>query len=154
MSSSARSDSFETPWCSRLMTPMHVCASDTRSANSAATRKRPPNCAARSMRNLTGRELYLAELFLGREEETLGRRDDAKRRHTNKRLTCYPSAQSPRLALSRLARHTGDRAGAQQLAAQSRSGVRRDPSDPWWEFYESHKEDADAWWQRMRQIGR
>jgi tetratricopeptide (TPR) repeat protein len=103
--------------------------------------------------NPDGRELYLAALFLGREEEMLGRRHDAKHRY-EQAADLFPSAQSPRLALSRLARHSGDRRGAQQSLRHLAPVSGRDPSDPWWEFYESHQEDADSLVERMRQIGR
>ncbi len=100
-----------------------------------------------------GRRTYLAVLLLGREEEALGRRDEARRRY-EQAAGLYPSAQSPRLALSRLAQHTGDRAGAQLSLRNLVRVSGRDPSDPWWEFYEPHKEDADILVTRMRQIGR
>ena len=87
--------------------------SGTHSASSADTRKPPPNCAGAIDAKPDGRRLYLAELFLGREEEVLGRHDESKRSLRAGR-GFYPSAQSPRLALSRLARQTGDRASAQR----------------------------------------
>ncbi len=97
--------------------------------------------------------LYLAELFLGRAEAALGRRDEA-RRHYERAASLYPSAQSPLLALSGLARQTGDRASAQRSLAGLVAVSDSEPFDPWWEFYQSHKDDADVLMARMQQIGR
>ena len=97
--------------------------------------------------NLNGNQLYFAELFLGREEEALGNRSDAKR-HFENAAELYPKAQSPRLALSQLARRSGDRAGA----LRALQGVTSLPStplndaarmDPWWEYYEVHADDTE-----------
>jgi hypothetical protein len=50
----------------------------------------------------------------------------------------YPNAQSPRLALSQIARRTGDRAAAQRelqfIAALPDDERRRE--DPWWLYYD------------------
>lgn len=63
--------------------------------------------------------LYLAELFLGRAEE--GRGDHAASRAAFLRASAlYPNAQSPRLALSQIARRTGDRAGRSASCNSSR----------------------------------
>jgi tetratricopeptide (TPR) repeat protein len=97
--------------------------------------------------------LYLAELFLGREEEAPGRHDEA-RRHYERAAELYPNAQSPRLALSRVARQAGDRAAAQRSLQSIASVADGDASDPWWDFYQPHKDDADILMRRMRQIGR
>jgi tetratricopeptide (TPR) repeat protein len=93
--------------------------------------------------------LYLAHLFVGSNEEALGRRAEA-RAHYEQAANMYPNAQSPRLALSGLARQTGDRARAQQslaeLAASSRLGI----GDPWWNFYQPHNTDTDLLIAQMR----
>jgi tetratricopeptide (TPR) repeat protein len=100
------------------------------------------------------RRLYLALLFLGREEEALGRSADARRRY-EQAADLYPNAQSPRLALSRIARQTGDRTAAQRSLQTLASAVGHDDAtDPWWGFYQPHKDDADMLIERMRQIGR
>ncbi len=99
------------------------------------------------------RRLYLAELFLGREEEAFGRSAEARRRY-EQAAELYPGAQSPRLALSRLARQTGDRASAQGALQTLASVSDFNRADPWWLFYEPHAEDAVVLIQRMRQIGR
>jgi tetratricopeptide (TPR) repeat protein len=98
-----------------------------------------------------GESAYLAALALGYQEEALGRRDEARRRY-EQAAALYPDAQSPRMALSGLARRAGDRANA-QLALQSLAAL-SDPVDPWWEFYQPHKEDADVLMNQMRQMGR
>jgi tetratricopeptide (TPR) repeat protein len=99
--------------------------------------------------------LYLTELFLGRQEQALGRPDEAKRRFENA-AALYPSAQSPWLALSQFARQAGDRRSAlralQKVTARSSSGVIAE--DPWWLFYEPHLGDAEALMDQMRKIGR
>ena len=102
---------------------------------------------------LDKRRLYLAELFLGRAEQVLGLRDEAKRRY-EQAADLYPTAQSPLLALGGLARQTGDRAGAQRSLGNLAAVSSAEPSDPWWEFYQPHKADADQLVERMRQIGR
>jgi hypothetical protein len=116
--------------------------------------------AAAELRAVTrarlGRHLvYLAELFLGREEEALGRRAEAERHYQNA-ATLYPTAQSPRIALSHLARQSGNRAAASQyledVSRISASGHLDEP-DPWWFYYQPHRDDADALMNRMREIG-
>jgi tetratricopeptide (TPR) repeat protein len=81
---------------------------------------------------------YLAQLFLGRAAQALGRRDEAKRRY-EEAAALYPSAQSPQLALAHLARASGDRAGALRML----NGVTKQASDlhsidPWWSYYQPH----------------
>ena len=51
--------------------------------------------------------------------------------------------------MSRLARQVGDRASAQHAlrGLTGETGVAR--VDPWWEFYEHHKDDTDALLKRM-----
>src|SRR5688572_4574250 len=85
----------------------------------------------------SGHLLYLAELFLGRAEETRGN-DDAARAAYARASALFPNAQSPRLALSQIARRAGNRAAAQRelqaLAALSPDSQRRE--DPWWLYYD------------------
>jgi len=106
--------------------------------------------------NLKGNQLYFAELFLGREEEALGYRADAKR-HFENAAELYPKAQSPRLALSQLARRSGDRAGAIR-ALQGVTSLRSTPlndaarMDPWWEYYEAHGDDTEPLLEQMRAL--
>ena len=92
---------------------------------------------------------YLAALFLGREQESLARPHEAKQ-HYQRAANLYPTAQSARLALSRLAQHSGDRAGAQDAVRLLSSSSNPAPSDPWWDFYEAHKEDAEGLMAELR----
>ena len=88
-------------------------------------------------RGVSGEFLYLAEMFLGTEEEALGNHAEA-RLHFARAASLYPRAQSPRLALSQLSRRVGDRAGAQRelgaLAELPADEGRRE--DPWWNYYD------------------
>ena len=86
-----------------------------------------------------GELLYLAQLFLGRAEEARGHRDES-RAAFERASALYPNAQSPRLALSQIARRSGDRAAAQrelQFISKLPDDERR-REDPWWLYYESH----------------
>jgi tetratricopeptide (TPR) repeat protein len=86
----------------------------------------------------TGQTLqYYAALFLGAEEESLGHFDLA-RDAFQRASAAWPSAQSPHLALSQLARRIGNRAGAIQAiqAMFSLPSVEEDRSDPWWAYFE------------------
>jgi tetratricopeptide (TPR) repeat protein len=81
--------------------------------------------------------LYLAQLFLGRAEEARGNHQ-AARGAFERASALYPNAQSPRLALSQIARHMGDRAAAQhelQAIAKLPDDERR-RDDPWWHYYD------------------
>jgi len=87
---------------------------------------------------------YYAEMFLGDEEQALGRKDSA-RAHYSEASTLFPSAQSPWIALSALARRGGNR--VESLSAIRRAldlppyqRVRRE--DPWWEYYSWFSQDA------------
>jgi tetratricopeptide (TPR) repeat protein len=78
---------------------------------------------------------YYAWLFLGAEEQSLGHPVSA-RESFDKAADLYPRAQSPYLALSQLARSSGDRLGAlraiQQVLALSADDRQRE--DPWWTY--------------------
>lgn len=106
--------------------------------------------------SLQGAQLYYAELFLGREEEALGNRVDAKR-HFENAAELYPRAQSPRLALSELARRSGDRAGALRalrgvMPVRSTGLNDVEHTDPWWDYYEVHRDDTDPLMGQMRTL--
>jgi tetratricopeptide (TPR) repeat protein len=89
-------------------------------------------------RGLTSEFLYLAQLFLGAEEEALGNLGEARVRFQHA-ASLYPRAQSPRLALSQLSRLAGDRAGAQrELRFLSElPDNERQREDPWWTYYDA-----------------
>ena len=75
--------------------------------------------------------LFYAHLFLGREEEAQGHAGEARTAY-ERAATLYPSAQSPRLALSQLAWHAHDRDGALQ-ALQPPADADSD-DDPWFSY--------------------
>jgi len=84
----------------------------------------------------TGAFLYLAELFLGSQEDAMGNHAGA-RACFERAASLYPRAQSPRLALSQLSRRTGDRPGAQRelQALADLPADERQREDPWWHYY-------------------
>jgi len=89
---------------------------------------------------------YYASLFLGAEEEALGRFDAARTMY-EQAVALYPKAQAPRLALSQLAHRSGDRAAARAaLQPVLRSGERPAEDDPWWTYPMSCGRDADEYW--------
>jgi len=96
--------------------------------------------------------LYYADLFLGQADLALGRLDEA-RSAFERAASWYPRAQSPRLALSQLARQVGDRAGA--LAAMEHvldlPAAEGEREDPWWYYNEVHVPDSDHLLDEMRQ---
>ena len=82
--------------------------------------------------------LFFAHLFLGRQEEALGHLQGA-RAAFERAAALYPQAQTPRLALSQIARRTGDRSKAQselQVLANLPADERQ-RQDPWWTYYEA-----------------
>lgn len=79
------------------------------------------------------RQSYYALLFLGRVEEELGRLERA-RRHVERAAKLFPGAQSPGIALSRLALEADDEQGARRALDEVLSAS-ADPAggwDPWW----------------------
>ena len=83
-----------------------------------------------------GRLLYWALLFLGKQEEMSGDRDGARASY-ERAADLFPRAQSPRLALSQLARRAGDRRAVQrQLSELAKLPAdEREREDPWWDYY-------------------
>ncbi len=85
---------------------------------------------------LTGdRHRYYGELFLGAEQQAVGRAADAKAAF-QRAQALFPNAQSPYLALGQLAWQRADRTGAdvvleRLMAAPSEQGSRE---DPWWTY--------------------
>jgi tetratricopeptide (TPR) repeat protein len=85
---------------------------------------------------------YYTLLFLGREEEMLGRSESARGRF-EQAAALFPRAQSPRLALSRLALERGDDEGARRALVMPPG----DPNlevDPWWMYTRCEGRHADA----------
>lgn len=94
---------------------------------------------------------YDASMFLGNEERALGHRDKA-RESFERAAALYPRAQSPYLALSQLARESGDRPAALR-ALQHVLTIPADQSardDPWWSYYEGQGRDAEPLFAAMR----
>jgi tetratricopeptide (TPR) repeat protein len=106
---------------------------------------------------------YFAALFLGEAEEGLGNYDRADMAYA-RASEIFPTAQSPHLARSALARRRGERAGA--LAGLERAfalansrpefaGV-SDADDPWWTYDYAQGRNAsallDRLWQPFRQV--
>ena len=108
----------------------------------------------RAFEQLTETQLrYYAALFLGGEEEALGNRDAALVSY-ERAATLAPRAQSPLLALSRLARRSGDRPGALRAMERLftiRDDERNERDDPWWWYYVVQARDADDLLEAMRQ---
>ena len=93
---------------------------------------------------------YYSDLFLGAEEEALGRFEAARAAYGRARQG-YPRAQSPYLALSQLARRMGDRAGALR-ATQEMFDLSTDPArnDPWWSYFVVGARNAEDWLDELR----
>ena len=95
--------------------------------------------------------MYYGNLFLGAAEEELGHRDAARLAY-EQAAALYPDAQSPLVALSRLARRYGDRPGAlraiQRVFALSSDANER--NDPWWTYNVAQARNADALLEELR----
>lgn len=95
---------------------------------------------------------YYGTLFLGAAEEALGDYGGASAAYA-KGAELYPAAQSPRLALSALARRRGDRPGAlteiRRVFDLPVSPPARD--DPWWTYHTAQARNADALLEELRQ---
>jgi len=89
--------------------------------------------------------LYYTSLYLGFEYEILSRRSEARDQY-ERAATLYPTAQSPLLALSQLARNGDDVEDAylalRRVFALPHTDFWKD--DPWWIYDLSHVRDADA----------
>jgi len=96
---------------------------------------------------------FYASMFLGAAEEGLGRTADAVQSY-ERAATLYPTSQSPRVALSALARRTGNRQGAwtamQQVFALPPTEPDRD--DPWWSYIRQQGRDAEEQIEELRQL--
>ena len=97
--------------------------------------------------------LYYAQLFLGSEEEALGNREAARAAYEHA-AELSPTAQSPLLALSQLARRHGDRPAALRAMERLFTIPGGDPSehdDPWWSYYVFQARDAGELLEALRQ---
>ena len=86
---------------------------------------------------------YYGELFLGAVETA--RRDVGAARDAYARAAqLYPTAQSPRIALSELARRRGDRGGAlrEMQVVFDRPATDSEPDDPWWRYFVVQAQNA------------
>jgi tetratricopeptide (TPR) repeat protein len=94
---------------------------------------------------------YYADLFLGQAEQALGGRD-AAREAFERAAALFPRAQSARLALSQLARRSGDRANALGAIQQvlSLPGDELNRPDPWWAYLDTHVPDANTLLDQLR----
>jgi tetratricopeptide (TPR) repeat protein len=82
---------------------------------------------------------YFAYLFLGNELSILKRSTEAHD-YYEQAATLYPSAQSPLLGASHLARSLGDAESARKNIQRvfELSGTPAQPYDPWWDYDISH----------------
>lgn len=93
---------------------------------------------------------YFAAMFLGAAEEALGRRGEARNAYEGA-AALFPTAQSPRLALSALAAGRGDRSGA--VAAMNvvfEIPDAADRYDPWWQYLMAQGRNADELLEQLR----
>jgi tetratricopeptide (TPR) repeat protein len=88
---------------------------------------------------------YYAAMLLGDEEQALGGRDAAHARY-EEAAALFPRAQSPRIALSGLARRFGDRGGAllAMRHALTLPADERARPDPWWMYYHWLNQSSDV----------
>jgi tetratricopeptide (TPR) repeat protein len=96
---------------------------------------------------------FYGEMFLGREEQALGRMDIA-REHFERAASLFSRAQSPRLSLSQLAALRGDRAAAVAALGDTLTSVGADAgaTDPWWVYNVSHTRDLTAELARLHRM--
>jgi tetratricopeptide (TPR) repeat protein len=95
---------------------------------------------------------YYGYLFLGAAQEELSDFAGAAASYTAA-ATLYPAAQSPRLALSALARRRGDRKEALEEIGRV-FGLPASPparDDPWWSYHTAPARNADALLDELRQ---
>lgn len=87
---------------------------------------------------------YYAEVFLGRALEDRGDFAEAQQAYARAH-DLAPGAQTPLLALSQLARRRDDFEGARSAIEElAHLADTSDDSDPWWFYFVSHAQHADA----------
>jgi tetratricopeptide (TPR) repeat protein len=98
---------------------------------------------------------YYAAMMLGRAEEALGRRAEA-RAAFERAAARFPKAQSARVALSRLAlvERRPAAEGVAALVALNTTDPQRDASDPWWWYFRTHDPDWKAQITALRTLAR
>jgi tetratricopeptide (TPR) repeat protein len=89
---------------------------------------------------------YFGRLFLGAEEEALGRFSEARSLY-QQAGELYPRAQAPRFALSHLSHRSGSRSAARSAldAAFARSSQMAEDDDPWWTYQRVPGRMANEW---------
>ena len=94
---------------------------------------------------------YWGSLFLGAEEQSLGRDGEARASFERARAL-RPGAQAPRLALSQLARRAGDRpqALAELRAVLTLPSDEVSRYDPLWDYYISRGSEANILFAELR----
>jgi tetratricopeptide (TPR) repeat protein len=95
--------------------------------------------------------VYYGKLFLGAEEQALGKYD-AARDAFERAAALYPTAQSPLLALSELARRQGDRPAALRALQRVFDLPPAEPAriDPWWTYHVAQARNVDALLEDLR----
>jgi tetratricopeptide (TPR) repeat protein len=93
---------------------------------------------------------YYGSLLLGREEQALGNAG-AARRAFERAAALFPSAQSPRIALSHVALMRGDRQSAVGALAPVGGATPTVDEDPWDVIHRLHDPFADELIARFRQ---
>jgi tetratricopeptide (TPR) repeat protein len=93
---------------------------------------------------------YYGSLLLGREEQAAGN-GDAARRAFERAAALFPSAKSPRIALSHLALMRGDRQEAVTVLAPAGGATPMADEDPWDVIHRLHDPFAHELIARFRQ---
>lgn len=96
---------------------------------------------------------YYARLFLGAEEEALGHFEEA-RQSLELAAAIWPKAQSPYLALSQLARRSGDRPAAIRAIQHvlTLPADEESRADPWWSYFDDPSDRAESMVAELRAI--
>jgi Tfp pilus assembly protein PilF len=93
-----------------------------------------------------GLHRYYGQLFLGAAREGLREFESAREAYAEA-ARLFPGAQSPRIALSALARRRGDRSGAMteldQVLRRGAPADATDRDDPWWHYFVDQARNAD-----------
>jgi tetratricopeptide (TPR) repeat protein len=93
---------------------------------------------------------YYRHLFLGAVEESMARYDDAREAFTEA-ARLFPTAQSPLIALTELARRRGDRRDALRLVQRVFDLPEVDRDDPWWTYDRWQARNANQWIEDLQQ---